>query len=111
MIGYIIRVVLLILSITQIGWFFHNKEEPNHYGSTFFTYTKDIKPIFEKRCSSCHNSHTPQRNWLDYDTAYANRIKIKNRVFIELSMPPSGISMELEERWKISDWVDFGAKK
>ncbi len=110
MIRSISRILLLSISLAKIVWFFQDTEA-YYYKEALITYTKDIKPIFEKRCSSCHNGHTPQRNWLDYDTAYANRLKIKNKVWIEQSMPPSGISMEPEERHKISDWVDFGAKK
>jgi len=74
------------------------------------TYAKDVKPIIENRCQVCHNEMTPERNWMDYDTAYKKRKEIKKRV-TEKSMPPFGMPMDDAERKVVKDWVDSGAKK
>jgi len=75
------------------------------------TYTKDAKPIIEKHCSQCHNANWADKNWMDYDTAFKNRDKIKLRVGNE-SMPPGNpTEMTKEERKVLIDWVDQGAKK
>jgi uncharacterized membrane protein len=75
------------------------------------TYTKDVKPIFERRCSQCHNANWPDKNWLDYNKAKENKDKIKIKVK-DKTMPP-GNSTEIteEERNIIIQWVDDGAKK
>ena len=73
------------------------------------TYTKDAKPIFEKRCSNCHNENFSGNNWLEYDQAYAKRDKIKTR--IQNKTMPMGEDMPQKERNTLIKWVDAGAKK
>jgi uncharacterized membrane protein len=75
------------------------------------TYTSDIRPIFERRCSQCHNASWAAKNWLDYDTAYANRILIKTRVSNETMPPSNQTGMTKEERDLVIKWIDGGAKK
>jgi uncharacterized membrane protein len=75
------------------------------------TYTKDAKPIFKKHCASCHSSSWPDKNWMDYDTAFKNKDKIKLRVENK-TMPPGNITdMTESERNTIIEWVNQGAKK
>ena len=75
------------------------------------TYTADIKPIFQNRCSQCHNSNWADKNWMDYDTAYKNRDKIKLRVENKTMPPSNSTNMTKEERDKVIKWVKQGAKK
>jgi uncharacterized membrane protein len=79
--------------------------------ATNLTYTTDIKPIFEKRCSQCHNANWADKNWMDYDTAYKNRDKIKLRVENQTMPPGNSTNMTKEERDKVIKWVKEGAKK
>lgn len=74
------------------------------------TYTKDIRPIFEKRCSQCHNPSWDKGNWLSYDRAYKKRFMIRDRIQSG-SMPPFGFDMDKAERKNIIDWVNEGAVK
>lgn len=77
-----------------------------------YTYTKDIKPLFKKRCEMCHNASNPSLNWMDYDTAFKKRKEIKDRVFVKKDMPMGNATNITEpERKEIADWVDQGAKK
>lgn len=73
------------------------------------SYKKDIKPIFQKHCAQCHNANWPDKNWMDYQIALKNKDKIKLRVG-NRSMPV-GASMPEEDRKKIIDWVNQGAKE
>lgn len=73
------------------------------------TYDKNIKSIFEKRCAACHNVNWPDKNWLVYENAFRDRVKIKNRVWEVRNMPIGPI--DEEERRKIKDWIDQGAKR
>lgn len=73
------------------------------------TYTKDAKPIFEKRCSNCHNENFADNNWLVYDQAYNKREKIKTRTRDKTM--PMGEDMPQKERDTLIKWVDTGAKK
>lgn len=75
------------------------------------TFTKDVGPIFQKRCSACHNEYTPERNWLDYKTAFEKRFLIKKKVWVDRTMPLGGMYIEESERRMIKDWVDQGGKK
>ena len=43
------------------------------------SYEKNIKPLFEKRCSNCHNeTMMPDKNWLNYDIA-VKAVKVHHR--------------------------------
>jgi uncharacterized membrane protein len=75
------------------------------------TYTKDIKPIFKNRCSICHDGMA-DKNWQDYEKAFASRDKIKNRVLVVKDMPQGNITgMTEAERTMVGNWIDGGAKK
>lgn len=75
-----------------------------------FTYTNDVRPIFVTNCSECHNSRGPGKNWLNYDVAYENRARIRERVWYLRDMP-LGRQMAEEDRRIIKQWVDQGAAK
>jgi uncharacterized membrane protein len=75
------------------------------------TYTKDIRPIFEKRCANCHSSNWPDKNWMDYETAKKNKDRIKFRVENKTMPPGNSTNMTEEERKKVIQWVKDGAKK
>ncbi len=76
---------------------------------TNITYTKDIKPLFRRRCVVCHNAGA--RNWMDYDNAFKKKDLIYYRVVKKKDMPPSGWLMTYGERNMVEDWVKGGAKK
>jgi uncharacterized membrane protein len=78
--------------------------------SSELTYTENIRPIFVKRCSTCHNSGTPERNWLNYETAVAKAIPLYIRL-AEETMPPAGWPLPKEERDMIIHWLGEGAKE
>lgn len=73
------------------------------------TYSINILPIIKNRCAMCHNSGTPDRNWLDYNTTYKKRASIKLR--LENRTMPIGITMLDSERQMMINWVNQGAKK
>jgi uncharacterized membrane protein len=75
------------------------------------TYTADIKPIIEKRCSQCHNANWPEKNWMDYDTAFKNKGKIKAKVGMREMPPENTTGLTEVERSNIIKWIDQGAKK
>jgi len=72
---------------------------------------QDIEPIFENRCSQCHNRNWPDKNWMDYNTAFKNRSMIKLRVKNETMPPGNATWITKEERVLIEKWVDQGGKK
>ena len=75
------------------------------------TYSLDIKPIFKDKCSQCHNQNWPDKNWMDYKTAYKFKDSIKLRLENK-TMPPGNVTELTEkERALIIKWVDEGAKK
>jgi mono/diheme cytochrome c family protein len=85
------------------------------------TYLRDIQPIFMGNCSRCHNQESRfVYNWLDYQTAYADRWEIKRRVwdswkgaYYKEPMPiinsPESLALSDEERQTIRHWVDSGS--
>src|SRR5260370_24718033 len=45
------------------------------------TYLRDVLPIIMGKCSRCHNEQARfVYNWLDYQTAFADRWQIRRRV-------------------------------
>lgn len=85
-----------------------------------FTYVRDVLPIIMGKCSRCHNDKTILYNWLDYKTAFSDRLEIKRRVwdawkgrYYKQTMPAGNgqecLTMTEEERMLIKEWVDSGA--
>lgn len=77
--------------------------------SNKITYTKDIKPLFSKRCAMCHSAG--DLNWMDYNTAFIKKDLIYYRVVKMKNMPPPGLPFTDAERKLVGDWIDGGAKK
>ena len=87
------------------------------------TYLRDIQPIFMGSCSRCHNQESRfVYNWLDYQTAYADRWEIRRRIwdswkgnYYKESMPvansPESLALTDEQRMLIRNWVDSGAPR
>lgn len=80
----------------------------NNYASVL-TYTEDAKPIFKKRCATCHNERTLLPNFLKYDEAYKYRKAIL-RAISSRQMPHFiGEQMTESERDTIIEWIRQGA--
>jgi len=84
------------------------------------TYLRDVRPIIMGKCARCHNGQTTMLpNWLDYKTAYADRMEIKRRVwdswkgeYFKQTMP-AGSGTECQtitesERRTLREWVSNG---
>lgn len=48
---------------------------------------EQVVPVLINNCASCHNSSTPNMNWLDQDLLDSNKFKVYNRVYVEGDMP------------------------
>tara|TARA_B100001248_G_scaffold259792_1_gene246543 strand:+ start:5479 stop:6489 length:1011 start_codon:yes stop_codon:yes gene_type:complete len=88
------------------------QESPSGSGLGF----ADVRPVFEKHCSSCHPS-VAGPNWLNYDNAIA-KIQdgsLKRRLIDEKSMPPPGspqaMAISEEERQLVARWLALGAPR
>lgn len=85
------------------------------------TYLRDVQPIFLGKCFRCHNDQARfLSNWLDYNTALADRHELKRRVwdswkgdYFKQPMPilnsPEAEALTEQERRVIRDWVESGA--
>lgn len=85
------------------------------------TYLRDVQPIFMGKCVRCHNAESRMLpNWLDYKTAFRDRVEIKRRVwdswkgeYYKQPMPagdgPECQAMTPADRERIKDWVETGA--
>jgi cytochrome c553 len=79
-------------------------------------FSKDVQPIFERRCQGCHGA-TQQMSGLRLDSPasiarvvdgkLADRISSTKKGFM---MPPVGAPLTAEEIGKIKSWIDAGAK-
>jgi uncharacterized membrane protein len=103
-------IVILILCVLNV---LNNTRQLNRIDlmttENKLSYKRDVLPIIENRCKICHNAGTPERNWLDYKTAYNKRSIIKLR--LENRTMPIGITMLETERKLMIEWVKQGAKK
>jgi len=81
------------------------------------TYLRDVQPIFAASCARCHNPETRIFNWLDYESAFADRWEIRRRVwdswkgrYYKEAMPmpgsPESLAFTDAERLTIRKWVD-----
>src|SRR5664280_205203 len=81
------------------------------------TYLRDVLPIFMVSCARCHNPQTRIFNWLDYESAFADRWEIRRRVWDSwkgryyqeaMTMPgsPESLAFTDAERLTIRKWVD-----
>ena len=73
-------------------------------------YNDTVQPIFQQRCSICHNSSSSIPNWMDYATAFQFRSQIYQKVVVEKSMPLNNATQMTDaERNVIAEWVNAGA--
>lgn len=74
------------------------------------SYTTDVRPIMQAGCS-CHQPGGQMHGNVPLDTyqrAFQRRSTIKQKVFVERSMPPGG-GISDQQRETIRAWVDGGA--
>jgi cytochrome c553 len=79
-------------------------------------FSKDVQPIFERRCQGCHGA-TQQMGNLRLDSP-ASAARVVNGALLErisstkkgFMMPLSGAPLTAEEIAKIKAWIDAGAK-
>lgn len=75
------------------------------------TYNLDIKSIIMDRCSQCHSYNWPEKNWMDYKTAFKFRNSIKTRLQLKNMPPGNSTNLTDKERALIIKWVENGAKE
>jgi len=81
---------------------------PEYQDTAPLTYTKDTKPVFNNRCSVCHD-YMGDKNWQVYANAFKYKDKIKEKILSKEM--PSGRDMPQDERDLVVRWVDEGAKE
>lgn len=74
------------------------------------SFATDIKPVFSRRCASCHDGSNALPNVLQYEIAYPLRTQIATKVGLERFMPKFGRISE-SERDLVRMWVEQGAAK
>lgn len=66
-----------------------------------------VKPIFEAKCSMCHNGGVHPKNWTLYETAKTGLTKLNERLFVVANMPLIG-SLSADEKKIIQAWISAG---
>ncbi|HTB14732.1 MAG TPA: PSD1 and planctomycete cytochrome C domain-containing protein [Bryobacteraceae bacterium] len=79
-------------------------------------FSKDVQPIFERRCQGCHGA-TQQMSGLRLDSSASIARVVDGKLVDRISstkkgfmMPPIGAPLTAEEIGKIKSWIDAGAK-
>lgn len=72
------------------------------------TFVRDIKPIFQRTCSACHNEGSAIPNWNNYEVSFVKKDRLLDRVVIKRDMP-LGMPMTDEERGLVAEWLKLGA--
>src|ERR1700728_1864765 len=79
-------------------------------------FSKDVQPIFERRCQGCHGP-TQQMSNLRLDSPASIARVVDGKLIDRISsakkgfmMPPIGAPLTTEEIAKIKSWLDAGAK-
>lgn len=74
------------------------------------TFSKNVKPILENRCSTCHYDGSKFLNLLQYSVAFSNGIKMRESV-TNGEMPLNNLTgISDVERYIIRKWVNDGMK-
>lgn len=68
----------------------------------------DVKPIFSKTCNLCHNPTSGLPDWMNYETSFAKKDRLYDRVVVKKDMP-MGSKLSAEEIKLIAAWIDGGA--
>jgi len=107
------------IKIRSAGAEFANPSPSGEPGSP--TYLSDVLPIMMSKCARCHGDpNSVLSDWLDYRTAFNDRVEIKRRVwqswnrsYYKQPMPAGNSveaqSMTADERQIIKRWVEAGA--
>ena len=75
------------------------------------TYTKDIRPIIDKKCSQCHQ-YMGDKDWTNYDNVKAKCSLFKERLYIKKDMPPGNVTnVTDDERELFKNFVDNSCPK
>jgi cytochrome c553 len=79
-------------------------------------FSKDVQPIFERRCQGCHGANQQMSN-LRLDSPESAARVVNGKLFERISstkkgfmMPPVGAPLSDAEIAKIKSWIDAGAK-
>ncbi len=79
-------------------------------------FSKDVQPIFDRRCQGCHGAAQQMSN-LRLDTPASIARVVGGKLIDRISstkkgfmMPPIGAPLTAEEIGKIRSWIDAGAK-
>ncbi len=67
-----------------------------------------VLPIFESKCSQCHNANSAISNWMNYSVAVTKTVALRDRVIVKKNMPLTG-KLTDQELGLIEKWLDDGA--
>ena len=85
---------------------------PDPCENTSYTYTEDVKIIFDRNCasSSCHAGNNSLQDYSNYEGVYNDRFKLKSGIKQGLSQLIGGrASLTEEEEDIILCWIETGA--
>ncbi|MCW3070225.1 MAG: hypothetical protein JWO44_115 [Bacteroidetes bacterium] len=111
-----LAVVLLACKTTKTPTAATPPPAPLDCSTTAYTYEKDIRPIMEQNCTSCHNENM-KAGYNFYDIASVKKAAgngyllgtIKHQVGYD-QMPPNGWPLDLPTINKIECWINTGMK-
>jgi uncharacterized membrane protein len=75
------------------------------------SYEREVAPIIEQRCATCHYPGNTQSEdvFADYDDVYSIRQTVLTRVYSCAMPPDTAPSLTLEERRALLRWFVCGA--
>jgi len=74
-------------------------------------YNEDITPLIQKYCIACHSTPGPL-NWTQYETFFAAKEKVFNRLFNTKDMPIQGFPKPTDDEMTILHrWLELGGPK
>ena len=74
------------------------------------TFRANMLPIFQSRCTLCHQAGGLLPDWTDYKTAFDLRNQLVYHVAVSRDMPMNNVTgMSDDERNAVVQWVDNGA--
>lgn len=92
----------------------NNNDDNNNSGNNTvkITFTTDIAPLIQSKCSSCHVSGGSQEDYTVYNNAKNKASTIINRINRSQGsggfMPQNGIKLSATELAKFDQWITDG---
>ena len=79
---------------------------------TNYTYTDDLKSLFDTKCTPCHDGSTQLSDYTSYEGIFEDRILMRDAIILGFEeVTNNRVELSQEEQDLILCWINKGAKE